>query len=734
LCTNQACATESRIGSNAIPRSASQWPIFASAANQARDSARFGICNHVRARGPHGWLDSGKALVTSMKPPLENDPSPLANRKTIGQRRPFDPRQGSLELTFGALFDTSNEALIVVDSAGSLQRANPRARELLRIRSAAAISHENLEQLLQGPSAEQLNALCAVQNPSQPLDLFLPTGFPIRVTLRSILPVTKHLLLCLEDGSLVQRADAKWQKADADLRSVLDAVREGIVLFGPLGEIRLSNARFRELFGLTSRDVEEVKNADGLAGLLSTRFRDPAAFAAPWQSYIEGNGKPFHDELEMLRPTRRVFHHFSRPILHGDGRSNGWLSTYSEITEERQAHPAVGQTEKMAALGQLVSGIAHELNNPLTTISGYTQLLLGRGLPAACIPDARKLYQEAERARRIVKDLLYFARESKPERLPVDVNEIIERTLALRSYELKIANISIICDLDPDLPRTMADPYQIQQVILNLIINSEQALTEQRGKGNIWIRTSHLAPQPAETQIAIEFSDDGPGIAPELTSRIFDPFFSTKAPGIGTGLGLSIVYGIVRQHQGEVTLENRSGEGAKFLIKLPVVPVSTETSHDGRIAVVGTFRRTGPKRILVLEDEPTVSQLIADVLREDNHEVESVSNGQAGLARISNKTYDLVICDLRMPHLDGRAVYEALVRAGSSIQNRILFITGDTLAPRTFEFFEKNHLRYLAKPFLVEELKMAVYQVLDAEDKSAGVTANDDRKQKGASR
>ena len=244
-----------------------------------------------------------------MKHPLGNDPRSLANEKTIGQRRPFDPHQDSLELTFGALFDTSNEALIVVDSTGSLQRANPRARELLRIRSAAN-SHKRLEELLQGSSAEQLGALCAFPNPFQPLDLFLPTGFPIRVTLRSILPVTKHLLLCLEDGSIVQRADAKWQKADADLRGVLDAVREGIILFGPLGEIRLSNARFRELFGLTTKDIEEANDANGLNELLSARFRNPAGFAAPWHSYIEGNGKPFHDELEMLRPIQRVFHRF----------------------------------------------------------------------------------------------------------------------------------------------------------------------------------------------------------------------------------------------------------------------------------------------------------------------------------------------------------------------------------------------------------------------------------------
>jgi CheY-like chemotaxis protein/two-component sensor histidine kinase len=364
----------------------------------------------------------------------------------------------------------------------------------------------------------------------------------------------------------------------------------------------------------------------------------------------------------------------------------------------------------MAALGQLVSGIAHELNNPLTAIMGYAQLMLGHGLSEAQLSEAKRVYQEAERARRIVKNLLYFARENKPERTRVDLNEIVERTLGLRSYELKVENISVSCELAPDLPRTMADPYQLQQVVLNLLLNAEHALLEERGEGNVRIRTSHRS---GEDRIVVEFSDDGPGIPSYIASRIFDPFFTTKSPGTGTGLGLSIVYGIVRQHGGEITFESYPGGGTKFLVELPVIAVPAEHRMEPmQPAFSGQSEMVPTGRILVVEDEPSVAQLIADILNEEGHHAEATLDSQDGLTRLSRNRYDLVICDLRMPRLDGAAFYDALVQAGSPMQNRILFITGDVMSARTIQFLEPSGLPYLAKPFLVEELKLAVNHML----------------------
>lgn len=613
---------------------------------------------------------------------------------------------------------------MVIDAAGAIQEANGRARELLRLKDAAS-QHPDLGEFFSGPPADQMKSFWAHPAPHAghpSLDGALANGFPVRITLRAILPGSQHLLLCMEEGSVVQRAEANSRHLEAELRSVLDSLRVGVVLLDPTGRIRFANARFGQLFGLSVREIGEMTHFDVLQELIAKRFRNPGAFSTPWESYANGHGEPGHDELEIMLPARRVLERFFRPVLDDQGRPVGWFELYSDVTGERQTQSKMLQTEKMAALGQLVSGIAHELNNPLTSIMGYAQLLLGHGLESLQLSEAKKVYQEAERARRIVKNLLYFARVNKPERVRVDVNEIVERTLALRSYELKVENIVVESELAPRLPLTMADPYQIQQVILNLLVNAEQALLEERGHGRVWVRTSysaHGAGRHAGNRILLEVLDDGPGIAPQIASRIFDPFFTTKAAGVGTGLGLSIVYGIVHQHHGEVTFENQPGAGAKFVVELPVVDVPAQEPAVAAPLPAGRSGASSARRVLVVEDEPTVAQLIVEVLREEGHLVEAVLDGQEGLACLSRGKYDLVICDLRMPRLDGPAFYEALIRAGSPMREKIIYITGDTLAPRTLEFLERNALPYLAKPFLVEELKLAVHGMLASSRKQA---------------
>jgi signal transduction histidine kinase/FixJ family two-component response regulator len=612
---------------------------------------------------------------------------------------------------FQAVFDSSGEALVVIDQAGGIQRANARARELLRLKSLVTPGVGFLE-FLAAPSNVDFSELSnqgVESTTSATRDAILASGFPIKITLRAALPDSHDLLLCLEEGSLVQQAERKSRRLEAEIASILDAVAAGIVLFDPTGHLRFSNARFAQYFLLDPQQLRKLEGFDELDSMVAKRFRDPQGFAEPWKSFTSGEGLPRHDELELTHPSRRILERFSRPVLDREGRAVGWLELYNDVTGEREIQSKLLQTEKMAALGQLVAGIAHELNNPLTTIMGYGQLLLGHGLAGSQLSEARKVFQEAERARRIVKNLLYFARENKPERSCVNLNEIVERTLALRSYELRVENIVIECDLAANLPETMADPYQLQQVVLNLLANAEQALLEDRGQGHVWIRTHRIG----RNRICLEVSDDGPGIPAEVGSRVFDPFFTTKPSDVGTGLGLSIVYGIVHQHGGDVSFENQPEGGARFVVELPLVAVPARNHGTSIAPAPSTKFNVSPGRILVVEDEPTIAQLIVDVLGEEGHQVEAVLDSQEGLTRLSRGSYDLVLCDLRMPRLDGPAFYDTLVRAGSSNQQQIIFVTGDTMASRTLEFLESNNLPYLAKPFLVEELKLAVNSKLE---------------------
>ncbi|MGH9562224.1 MAG: ATP-binding response regulator, partial [Terracidiphilus sp.] len=536
-------------------------------------------------------------------------------------RSPLDVIGKFGDEAFSALFDTSEEALIIVSTDGILQRANARARDLLRL-TPVRPSGLALSDFLSTPSTTLLTSLSSERTRPRHVDIALTGGRPVRVTLRSILPDTLHLLLCLDENaaSPASLGGTSSRQLRSELLSILNSVQAGIIIFNFSGQLRFFNSRFAEFLDLETPQLENLATFDELAETIASKFRAPGAFSARWKSFKAGNIEPAREELEIVQPRARLLERFSRPVLDSEGRATGWLEIYSDVTESRQIQSKMQQTEKMAALGQVVSGIAHELNNPLTAIMGYAQLLLGHGLLPAQLTQARSVYQEAERARRIVKNLLYFARENKPERTVVDLNEIVERTVALRSYELKVENIAVQLDLSPGLPSTMADPYQLQQVVLNLLMNAEQALQEERGGGRVVIRT-RLLRQQIGNRLSLEVSDDGPGIPPEIASRIFDPFFTTKAAAVGTGLGLSIVYGIVRQHDGDVAFENEPNGGAKFLIELPVVAIPAGQRQMGERPA--STSPAAPGSILVVEDEPTVARLIADILLEEGHRVEA---------------------------------------------------------------------------------------------------------------
>ena len=377
--------------------------------------------------------------------------------------------------------------------------------------------------------------------------------------------------------------------------------------------------------------------------------------------------------------------------------------------ETRDIYHQLLQAEKMAALGQTVSGVAHELNNPLATILSYSERLMQRQtLEEPVRRGLETIQSESERAARIVRNLLTFARKRQTTRAMVDVNQVVRETLALRAYEQHVTNVTVIDALAAGLPNVFADGHQVQQVLLNLVINAEQAMLSANGRGTLVVRTWHDVDQES---VVLEINDDGPGIPDELQPKIFDPFFTTKEVGQGTGLGLTVAYAIVQEHGGRIRLESRPGAGASFYVELPVTgaklpPVPAARSAEDPIeAIAGAS-------ILVVEDEAKLASAVVDALRDAGYIVEHAPDGEAALSKIKGVAFDVVICDLKMPRVDGMAFYRQLSAAAPGLSKRVVFVTGDVAGTDAEAFLEESGCRWLAKPFRLGDLLRAVRDTL----------------------
>lgn len=383
--------------------------------------------------------------------------------------------------------------------------------------------------------------------------------------------------------------------------------------------------------------------------------------------------------------------------------------------QARDLYHQLLQAEKMAALGQTISGVAHELNNPLATILNWAERLIERPLDDACRRGVETILAESERAARIVRNLLTFARKRQTTRSTVDVNAIVRETLSLRAYEEQQQAIAVVTELAPVLPPVFVDGHQVQQVLLNLMINAEQAMLGAHGRGVLIVRTRH---DPADDVVLIDIDDDGPGVPVDVRAKIFDPFFTTKDVGQGTGLGLTVAYAIVQEHGGRITVDSPprracdggTGPGAAFTVTLPVgglpkaVPASTPplVSMD---AVRGAS-------VLLVEDERALASAVADALGEAGLVVDHAGDGEEALACLRQRAYDVVICDLKMPRVDGMMLYRAMTAATPALARRVIFVTGDVAGTDAERFLAESGCRWLAKPFRLGDLLRAVRDTL----------------------
>lgn len=417
--------------------------------------------------------------------------------------------------------------------------------------------------------------------------------------------------------------------------------------------------------------------------------------------------------------TEREFSQTDENLLIAIGRQLATTIEKVRLYEEtskayedlRRAQEQLLQSEKMSAVGQLISGVAHELNNPLTAILGYSQLLESEPLPEKSLDFVSKLYKQAQRTHRVVQNLLSFARQRKPTKQTVDLRRVIEETLALRDYDLKLNNIEVERNFDQDLPSVVADPHQLEQVFLNIVNNAVDAILEVNRGGKFQVHT-----YTEGDYVCAEFHDSGPGI--KEPKRIFDPFFTTKKIGKGTGLGLSICYGITKEHGGEILALNHPAGGAVFRVLLPIAASREEGPRD---------RRSRPRdhgvqgRVLLVDDEDAILEFEREVLSGAGATVVTATSGDDAIEKLRRETFDVILLDGKMPGQSSVAEIHAWLKEHRpEMANRIVLALSDTSEDSIRRFTESHSIPCLVKPFEVADLLSMVRRVASESAKRAG--------------
>ena len=503
-------------------------------------------------------------------------------------------------------------------------------------------------------------------------------------------------------------------RADAFAR-LFEAVHEGVYigLIGPRETTTLAaNPYLKLMFGYPAESGDgKIRPFD------APRFVDPRARAA-FMSRLATGGAVTDYLLRLRRADNspvwvEVTAHADSPSQDGTVRIDALVRDVSErkkLEEQtRDLYHQLLQAEKLAALGQTISGVAHELNNPLATILSWAERLSQR--PASEIDEKTRrgletILSESERAAKIVRNLLTFARKRQSTRAMVDLNRVVRETLSLRAYEQHLTNIAIVDALTAGLPHVFADAHQVQQVLLNLIMNAEQAMLTANGRGTLVVRSWH---DPEREAVVVEINDDGPGIAEELQPKIFDPFFTTKEVGKGTGLGLTVAYAIVQEHGGRIRLASCAGSGASFYVELPVsgVPLQPHVAPQTH-----QYHELAGSTVLIVEDEPALAAAVSEGLTDAGFIVEAAGDGEEALHHVAAKSYDLIVCDLKMPKIDGMRFYQQLATTHPDLARRVIFVTGDVAGTEAERFLQESGCRWLAKPFRLGDLLRTAREIL----------------------
>jgi PAS domain S-box-containing protein len=494
-------------------------------------------------------------------------------------------------------------------------------------------------------------------------------------------------------------AEAALRASEEQYHSMFNASIDGLALWNAAGEIVDTNPALWRMYGYGDGESPALPLACDAGPCYQTDFLKAVAA-----------GESLHSEVTDLRkdgsPLELEVHGI--PMQY-QGKPHV-LTIARDITEKKRSaaeltrqRESLYQREKLAALGSLLAGVAHELNNPLSVVVARAVLLEELGDPTTQVA-AVKIRTAAERCARIVRTFLAMARQQQPERGPVAINDVVSEALDITAYAVRTSSIELTLDLSKGIPLILADADQLHQVLLNLIINAQQSLQDQPAPRRIHVTScfDYLA-----DLVCITVADNGPGIPEHLRARVFEPYFTTKPTGIGLGVGLAVSLGIVEAHGGTLTLHCPVQGGAVFTIALPVCTLKAA----GADAVPSAEESTPPRTILIVDDEAEIRDALAEILTGAQHRVMTAGSGREALERMAAEHYDVILTDIRMPDLDGRALYREIEERWPGHAGRVVFVTGDTLTSALREFVSESGRPVIEKPFLPSEVRRIVAEL-----------------------
>ncbi len=409
----------------------------------------------------------------------------------------------------------------------------------------------------------------------------------------------------------------------------------------------------------------------------------------------------------------------ARPLFDEQGNITGMVSSGRDVTESKQFEQQLAQSEKFAAMGQMMAGAAHELNNPLTAILGISDLLRERATDETTQRQINTILQQARRAAGIVLNLLAFSRPSAHGNATIDLKAAIQEVLQIEGALLAQKNIRVTFEAPEELPPVEGNRRLLTQVFSNLIVNAEQSASASRGGGRLDISICCV-----DGRIRVTFADDGAGIAPEIMDKIFDPFFTTKRPGGGSGLGLTIAMAVIKEHGGTIEVQSTPGLGATFHVFLPPCaqrPSGSASSSSPSLA-------SPPPRaeilkghsVLIVDDEESIREIVAEDLSRRGMKVHAVGSSEAALGYLSTNKCEMVLCDFNLPGISGEALFEKLLAKENGPRPRFVFMTGELVDPALVSKYREKGARILQKPFSISVLAALLEEFLQGETVPSG--------------